>query len=70
MDRKRLHELKTLSREFGPVGMIRFLQQFETGSGDYIKERQLHEDCIDAAMLAAQIQAWYQNTSSSWANRD
>ena len=58
MDRKRLYKLKTLSQELGPIGMIRFLQQLETGAGDYTKERQLREDRIDAAMLAAQIQAW------------
>lgn len=28
-----------LARELGPVGMIRYLQQFETGSGDYSKDR-------------------------------
>ncbi len=31
--------VEVLSRELGPVGMIRFLQQYETGSGDYSKER-------------------------------
>lgn len=31
--------LEVLSRELGPVGMIRFMQQFETGSGDYSTER-------------------------------
>jgi hypothetical protein len=31
--------LEALSRELGPVGMIRFLQMFETGQGDYTKER-------------------------------
>jgi len=31
--------LDALSRELGPVGMIRFLQQLETGKGDYTKER-------------------------------
>ena len=31
--------LAALSRELGPVGMIRFLQMFETGQGDYTKER-------------------------------
>ena len=28
-----------LSKELGVVGMIRFLQQFETGNDDYTKER-------------------------------
>ena len=31
--------LKALSQELGPVGLIRFLQQFETGHGDYTRER-------------------------------
>jgi hypothetical protein len=31
--------LKALSRELGPVGLVRFLQQFETGYGDYTTER-------------------------------
>ena len=31
--------LEALSRELGPVGMIRFLQMFETGHGDYSEER-------------------------------
>jgi len=31
--------IEILSRELGPAGMIRFLQQYETGSGDYSKER-------------------------------
>ena len=30
---------EALVRELGPVGMIRFLQQFETGRGDYTQER-------------------------------
>jgi len=30
---------EVLARELGPVGMIRFLQQFETGNGDYTEER-------------------------------
>ena len=33
--------LAALSRELGPVGMIRFLQMFETGYGDYTQERAL-----------------------------
>jgi hypothetical protein len=31
--------LEALERELGPVGMVRFLQQFQTGSGDYTAER-------------------------------
>jgi len=35
----RLMGLRALSRELGPVGLVRFLQQFETGYGDYTAER-------------------------------
>jgi hypothetical protein len=31
--------LDALVRELGPVGMIRFIQQFELGKGDYTKDR-------------------------------
>jgi hypothetical protein len=31
--------LRALLKELGPVGMIRFLQQFETGHGDYTRDR-------------------------------
>lgn len=32
--------LEALAKALGPVGMVRFLQQFEMGSGDYTKERE------------------------------
>jgi hypothetical protein len=31
--------INALIRELGVVGMVRFLQQFEPGKGDYTKER-------------------------------
>ena len=31
--------VEALRRELGRAGMIRFLQQFETGSGDYARDR-------------------------------
>ena len=31
--------IKVLERHLGPDGMIRFLQQFDRGSGDYTKDR-------------------------------
>jgi hypothetical protein len=39
LDQIRIEGLKALERHLGPDGMIRFLQQFETGKGDYTKER-------------------------------
>jgi hypothetical protein len=32
--------LEILMEPLGPVGMVRFLQQFETGYGDYTAERE------------------------------
>lgn len=31
--------LEALERELGPVGMARFLQQFQPGHGDYTRDR-------------------------------
>jgi hypothetical protein len=39
LDEIRRRGLEVLRRELGAAGMIRFLQQFETGSGDSARER-------------------------------
>ena len=39
LEQIRLTGLRALSRDLGPVGLVRFLQQFETGYGDYTAER-------------------------------
>lgn len=39
LDEIRRKGLEALRRELGWAGLIRFLQQFETGSGDYAQER-------------------------------
>lgn len=41
--------LKALARELGAVGMVRFLQQFDLGHGDYTAEREgwLSEQTLD-----------------------
>jgi hypothetical protein len=44
-----------LLRALGPVGMIRFLQQFETGHGDYSLERHQWLDKMDLDTLLEQI---------------
>ena len=36
----RARGLAALKRELGRAGLIRFLQQFESGSGDYTRERE------------------------------
>ena len=44
MEEIRRQGLEVLARELGPVGMARFLQLFENGSGDYVQERQERRD--------------------------
>lgn len=41
--------LTVLARELGPVGVIRFLQLFETGYGNYTEERraQIENESVD-----------------------
>ncbi|MGD8398399.1 MAG: hypothetical protein PVG11_06045 [Anaerolineae bacterium] len=39
LEQVRVVGLRALSEELGPVGMIRFMQQFETGYGNYTEER-------------------------------
>lgn len=39
LDQIRRDGLDALRKRLGRAGMIRFLQQFETGSGDYVAER-------------------------------
>ena len=44
-----------LNRELGPAAMIRFMQQYESGYGDYSKERHERNDKVSVADIAAQI---------------
>ena len=39
LEQIRLTGLKALSRDLGAIGLVRFLQQYETGYGDYTAER-------------------------------
>jgi len=32
--------IEALAKALGPVGMVRFLQQFDMGSGDYTRDRE------------------------------
>ena len=47
--------LEALLERLGLVGMIRFLQQFETGHGDYTAERESWLTEIDLDALADRI---------------
>ena len=52
LEQIRVAGMEALARELGIVGMIRFLQQFETGHGDYSKDRHkwLDDQNIDAVL--------------------
>lgn len=58
LDQIRLIGLEALSRDLGPVGMVRFLQQFETGHGDYSTDRHgwLGQLTVDEAVTEIQRQ--------------
>ncbi|MCY7321378.1 MAG: hypothetical protein LH660_06145 [Phormidesmis sp. CAN_BIN36] len=47
--------LAALCKELGYVGMVRFLSQFDAGSGDYTKERHQWQDGLTVADLVTQI---------------
>lgn len=56
--------LEALTRELGPVGMARFLQQFETGWGDYSVERHQWLDQEDVQTLTQRLHQRRLNESS------
>jgi len=47
---------RVLLRELGPVNLVRFLQQFETGYGDYTQERREWLDQYTIKEIAQDIQ--------------
>ena len=51
LDEIRRQGLEALRERLGRAGMIRFLQQFEQGHGDYAKERHAWVDCMSMADL-------------------
>ncbi len=53
MNQVRVRGLAALKREIGAVGMIRFLQQFDGGSGNYSKSRHEHLDDLTVDDIAA-----------------
>ena len=52
LEQIRIAGMEALARELGIVGMVRFLQQFETGHGDYSRERHkwLDDQDMDAVL--------------------
>src|SRR4030042_7173710 len=44
--------LEALCKSLGPLGMVRFLQQYEAGTGDYTKERDFWLRDVDIESIA------------------
>ena len=55
--------MKALLDTLGPAGMVRFLQQEETGQGDYSAERHAWLDGRNVETLADQIRASRSSTN-------
>lgn len=55
LDEIRRRGFQALVRELGPVGMARFLQQFESGHGDYTSDRNSWLGDEDVKTVAARI---------------
>ena len=47
--------LDALTKTLGPMGMVRFIQQFDTGMGDYTKEREEWLKDMDVKSIAKEI---------------
>ncbi len=47
--------LEALYQTLGPIGMIRFLQQYETGQGDYTHDRNLWLRDLDAKTILKEL---------------
>ncbi|HEV2149203.1 MAG TPA: hypothetical protein VGR37_17480 [Longimicrobiaceae bacterium] len=65
LDEIRRAGVEALRRELGVVGMVRFLQQFETGAGDYTEERRQIVGKTGVRALAEQIQREQTNRRSA-----
>lgn len=55
LEQIRIAGMEALARELGVVGMVRFLQQFETGHGDYSKDRHKWLDDQDMDIVVKRI---------------
>ena len=47
--------LEALCKSLGPLGMVRFLQQYETGTGDYTKEKEMWLKDVDIESVVIEI---------------
>jgi hypothetical protein len=47
--------VEVLAKALGPVAMVRFLQQFDTGVGDYTKQRAKWLKDLDIEIIVKEI---------------
>ena len=47
--------IEAVAKKLGPIGMIRFLQQFETGRGNYTRERDQWLKDMDVQEIVSEI---------------
>jgi hypothetical protein len=59
----RLMGFQALQKELGIVGLIRFMQQFDLGSGDYVKDREAWQKDYTVDTLTATIQEHEEHTT-------
>ena len=62
LEQIRQRGLDALVRELGPTGMIRFLQQFEIGHGDYSRERHQWLAQLDVQTVVDKIRQQREST--------
>jgi hypothetical protein len=55
LEQVRVLGLEALSEKLGPVGYVRFLQQYDTGYGDYTRDRHLWMDRRSAREIGEDI---------------
>ena len=56
LEQIRVTGYRALLRELGPVNLVRFLQQFESGYGDYTRERHEWLDQYTVEEIAQKVQ--------------
>jgi len=65
LDQIRRAGIEALVRELGPVGMIRFLQQYEPGAGDYTADKSRRRGKTSVRELVRRIRKNRQHRANS-----
>ena len=64
LEQIRIAGLRALRRELGAVGMVRFLHQYEVGTGDYTEERRRWRDQWTMEEITAELDKRRQRKTS------